>query len=78
MDERMRFIVAHGEGLYTMTELCRRFGVSRETGHTWVRRYAAEGVPGLADRSHAPHHCPHKVSAEVAEAVIDLRRKHPG
>lgn len=77
MDERMRFVVAHKEGLFSMAELCRRFGVSRETGYTWLRRYTGEGVSGLADRSHAPHHCPHKISAEVARCLITLRRKHP-
>lgn len=77
MDERMRFIVAHNEGLYSMSELCERFGISRQAGYKWLRRYEAEGVRGLADRSHAPHHCPHKISAETAQALIELRRKQP-
>lgn len=77
MDERMRFVVAHKSGLFSMAELCRQFGISRETGYTWSRRYADEGVSGLADRSHAPHHCPHKIGAEVARCLIALRRKHP-
>ncbi len=29
--ERLRFIADYDSGLYTMTELCERFGVSRET-----------------------------------------------
>jgi transposase-like protein len=46
MDERMRFIVAHVEGLYSMTELCERFGVSRQTGYKWLGRYRGAGVQG--------------------------------
>lgn len=77
MDERMRFIVAHAEGLYSMTELCERFGVSRQTGYKWLGRYRDAGVQGLAERSHAPHHCPHRIAPATAAAVIELRKRHP-
>lgn len=77
MDERTRFVVALKEGLYSMSELCERYGISRQAGYKWCRRYEAEGVEGLKDRSRAPHHCPHRISPEVAEALIELRRKKP-
>ena len=77
MDERVRFIVALNEGLYSIAELSERFGVTRQCGDKWRRRYLAEGFPGLAAKSHAPHHCPHRISTEVADALIELRRKHP-
>lgn len=77
MDERVRFIVALNEGLYSVAELSERFGVTRQCGDKWRRRYLAEGFPGLAAKSHAPHHCPHRISAEVADALIELRRKYP-
>ncbi len=32
-------------------ELCQRFGISAPTGYTWLRRYVAEGVAGLLERS---------------------------
>jgi putative transposase len=77
MDERVRFIVALSEGLYSVAELSKRFGVTRQCGDKWRRRYLAEGFPGLAAKSRAPHHCPHRISAEVAEALLQLRRKYP-
>lgn len=77
MDERIRFIGAYYERLYTMTELCERFGITRQDGYKWVKRYEAEGVEGLADRSHAPHRCPHKIEPDVARALVELRRRHP-
>jgi transposase InsO family protein len=77
MDERVRFIVALEEGLYSVAELSERFGVSRQCGDKWRRRYLAEGFAGLATRSHTPRHCPHKISVEVAQAVIEQRHKHP-
>jgi hypothetical protein len=41
------------------TEVAARYGVSRQTIHNWLARYAAEGVRGLEDRSHRPRVCPH-------------------
>ncbi len=38
----------------SMTELCRRFQLSRKTGYKWVQRFRAEGTAGLADRSRRP------------------------
>jgi transposase len=47
MRERMKFVVdAEGE-LFTMTELCERYGISRMTGHKWVRRFRQDGVGAL-------------------------------
>ncbi len=60
-----------------MTEVAERSGVSRQSVHAWVRRYEAEGLGGLMDRSKRPASCPHQVSAEVEAAVCELRREHP-
>src|SRR5207247_4830803 len=67
MDERERFIADHRLDLYTMTELCRRYHVSRKTGYKWIDRMEEGGRAALRDRSRAPHHCPHRIAANVAE-----------
>jgi putative transposase len=77
MDQRTRFLADHGRGLYDMTELCARYGASRKTGYKWLARYAADGARGLADRSHAPHRCPHRIDAALAELLLAARRAHP-
>jgi transposase-like protein len=60
MKERMRFVADVERGLYTMSELCERYGISRRTGYKWLDRYEADGPTGLKDRSRAPRHCPHR------------------
>ena len=30
----------------TVTDVARRYGVARQTVHTWLRRYAAQGLAG--------------------------------
>ncbi|MDQ0775585.1 transposase InsO family protein [Streptomyces aurantiacus] len=45
--------------------------------HAWVRKYEQSGLPGLADRSHRPVSCPHRIAREVEAVVCELRRRHP-
>lgn len=60
-----------------ISELCRRFSISRKTGYKWLDRYAAEGETGLLSRSRRPDYSPRKVSSPVEQAVVSLRREHP-
>lgn len=76
MDERVGFIAAHQFGLYSMTELCALFGISRKTGYKWLDRYAAAGPAGLAERSHAPLHPAHVTPTAIAQDIIDFKRAH--
>ena len=59
MDQRLRFLEDVRLARMSMTELCAHAQVSRKTGYKWIAREAEEGRRGLADRSRAPHHCPH-------------------
>jgi transposase InsO family protein len=77
MEERKQFIDDQRLGLYDMKELCARYGVSRKTGYKWLERFEEEGRRGLANRSRAPHRCPHKIGDEVAIAICEARRRHP-
>jgi transposase len=59
-------------------EVASRSQVSRQTVHTWLRRYADGGLDALADRSHRPVGCPHQMPAEIEAAVLEWRRTNPG
>ncbi len=73
MDLREEFVrLARSEGA-NRRELCRRFGISAQTGYKWLRRYAAEGRDGLADRSRRPHVTPGRVAPEIEAAVLGIR-----
>jgi transposase InsO family protein len=50
-------------------------GVSRATAHKWVRRWRAEGEPGLQDRPSRPHTTPHRTPAATEADVCRLRRE---
>ena len=76
-EQRYRAVLEVLDGA-PVTEVARRFGVSRQTVHAWLRRYAAEGgIGNLADRSSRPRSCPHQMPAAVEARVLVLRDGHP-
>ena len=77
MDKRLEFIRLAELGDLSMTQLCRRFGISRETGYVYLRRYRASGLEGLAVRSSRPHRSPQRTSAAMEERITALRAEHP-
>jgi putative transposase len=77
MDERVQFISDYRRQLFTMTELCQRYGVSRKTGYELIHRYETDGIAGLAPRSSRPHHSPQATRAVVVEAIVAMRKQHP-
>lgn len=68
-----------GEGRMNLSELCREFGISRETGYVWLRRYRAAGhkVEALEERSHRPHTMPNQVAQEVVDLIVAARKYRP-
>src|SRR6266852_4519564 len=77
MSERLAFIQACLDRTERIIEICDRFGISEKTGQKWLKRFREEGLPGLGDRSLAPQTHEHRITSEVAERIIALRRKYP-
>jgi len=78
VEQRERFIADLHRGLYSMTDLCERYSISRKTGYKWRDRHAIDGMAGLLDLSHAPHTCPHRMDDEIAFLILWARFEHPG
>ena len=70
MFERHHFAQDLASGLWTMTELCARYGISRNTGYKWCERFLALGVAGLAEHSRAPLSSPNETSPEIITKVL--------
>src|SRR5271157_2384961 len=77
MEERFRFIEEWKRNEDCVAELCRQYGVSRQTGYKWIRRYEQGGIEDLSDRSRAPHSHPNEVVEEIVDAVVAVRGEHP-
>lgn len=78
MQQREEFVALVHAGAGSVSALCRRFGISRQTGHKWLGRHAREPGPGaLRDRSRRPRSSPRRSTPAVEELVLTLRREHP-
>ncbi len=47
VEQRYKAVLEVLDGAVSVTDVARRYGVGRQAVHTWLRRYAAEGLPGL-------------------------------
>jgi transposase-like protein len=73
-EQRYRAVWEVLEGA-SVTEVARRFKVSRQSVHSWLTRYAAEGgLGGLGDRSSRPHECPHQMGPATEARIVEIRR----
>jgi transposase len=55
---------------------CRYYGISRQCYYGWLRRFEADGLDGLKDRSQRPHHSPRATQADIVEKIIWLRQHY--
>src|SRR6476659_11460100 len=70
--ERMaRRVVEQG---WSLTQAAAAAEVSERTCSKWVRRYRAEGLVGLVDRSSAPVVVANRTGEQVVQAIAALRR----
>lgn len=73
MDQREDFVrLALAPGA-NVSELCRRFGISRANAYKWLARYRTEGRTGLANRSRRPRRSPAHSPAAVEAEVLRIR-----
>jgi transposase InsO family protein len=75
-DQRHEFVMLASLPGANVSALCERFGISRQTGHLWLRRFAA-GEKDFADRSRRPWHSPRRLSGKMEARILALRDEHP-
>lgn len=77
MSLRKEFVMLAARQEVNVSELCRRFGISRKTGYKWLIRHKLEGDTGLSDIPRRPHNSPKQTQQAVESLVLSLRDEHP-
>jgi transposase InsO family protein len=77
MEERIRMLAEYESGNWSVSELCRRHRVCRDTFYEWRKRKANGEAEWFMDRSHAPLHCRQTTDEAIAAKVIAKRRQFP-
>ncbi|MGV9351360.1 IS481 family transposase [Streptomyces spiralis] len=84
MSHRNARLTVHGRRLLVervrsgrpVAHVAAEMGISRPTAYKWLRRWQAEGIAGLHDRSSRPHRTSHRTPAAVEARVCRLRQEH--
>jgi len=76
MEEKLRFVFEYELGERSMTELCQRYEIARETGYVWLRRYRQAGAAGLIEHSRAAHRHANQTPEDLEQLVLELRQAH--
>jgi len=72
--EFVKFALIDGSNI---SELCRRFDISRKTGYKWINRFLNKGYSGLSDLSRRPKTTPNRTDKVLEDAVVEVRKRHP-
>lgn len=76
MSQRFEFVKFALADNCNIAELCRRFDISRKTGHKWIKRFLTQGYSGLADLSRRPQKSPKRTSATLENTILQVRKRH--
>jgi transposase InsO family protein len=77
MEERIAMLREFDSGAFTVGELSRRYGVSRETFYVWKRRRDAGQERWFAELSRAPAHHPHATAGAQVARIVAMRERFP-
>ena len=79
LEQRAQFILEWKKGHHSVAALCAVFGISRETGYKFIRRYREAGndVLALQDRSRRPLSTPTATDAATVALIVRTRKRWP-
>lgn len=73
VDQREAFVRRCLARERSMAALCRAYGISRQTGYKWVKRFEEGGLAALSDRSRRPESNSRATRPEVVELILEAR-----
>ncbi len=77
MEERVRMLSDYDLNQWSVSELCERYGISRETFYVWKARRSEGDAAWFADRSHARKTVLNRTPGDVVDQIVELRRRFP-
>lgn len=75
MEERIALLREFETGAFSVTDLCSRHGISRETFYVWKERRESGDPHWFEDRSHATRSCPHATVSRIEKRIIATRER---
>ena len=69
-EQRQDFVTLARQPGVNISELCRRFQISRKTAYKWLKR------DDVQERSRRPHHSPSRTTPQLEAQVLAVRDRH--
>ena len=76
MGQKLEFVERAEKG-ESVSALCRTYGISRTTGHKWLKRFKECGADGLEEESRRPTSAPLSTAEDIVIAILESREAHP-
>src|SRR5947207_8760488 len=73
--QREEFVKLAMHDRANISQLCKRFGISRKTGYKWLDRQRR--CKAMSDLSRRPLRSPRRSEAAVEAAALAVRERHP-
>ena len=77
MTLRKEFVALAQTKTLSISELARRFNISRKTAYKWINRAQVDSQTDFSDHSKAPVHSPNKTSHDIEERIVETRLLFP-
>lgn len=75
MEQRRQFVLDWRSHQMSKAALCDLYGISRQTGYKWARRFAA--TRSLAEESRRPKRSPKATPSLMVKRILSVRRQRP-
>ena len=76
MEQKIEFICEWRTGKYTITELCKSFGISRPTAYKLISRFEEQGFEALREQSRTPRKYPNATGHNIIDGILNLKKKY--
>ena len=76
MSSKREFVEQAIKSGVNLSELCKRYGISRPTGYQLLKRYKSHGIIGLKERSKRPKNSPTKTKESMEQLILSVRDEH--
>ena len=77
MSSKIAFVEEATQKGANIASLCRKHGISRQTGYKMLRLFEKHGYEGLEERSRRPKSAPLATAEDIVAAILAERAKHP-
>ena len=76
MDQKIQLIADWQTKQLSITDLSKKYGISRPIVYKWTTRYKQQGVDGLKEQNRAPIHSPNQTADDIVKLIIKEKLKN--